>query len=192
MPKIRFPDDLRTVLSSAMKNARFASVRDVGKFIETARAVDDVITVPVSPDAAPTIASFVQKFVRRGSGYTTVQHEDGDDILVVKMFHSSNNGLPMQTYDLISVAEKAGVTIKSYGDQPNWAWDFPSSAGGCGLPSKYDAAQDAVRELRLSLKCACGARGVVMDAWTVFECGAEIACDGTVEQPCRATSHVRG
>jgi hypothetical protein len=103
--------------------------------------------------------------------------------------------IAMQTYDLISVAEKAGVVIKSYGEQTieteftvrqdaSWSWDHPGSAGGCGLPSKYDAAQDACRELRLSFKCVCGAPGVVMGAWTEFECGAEFACDGAVERRC--------
>jgi hypothetical protein len=90
----------------------------------------------------------------------------------------------MQTSDLIAVAEKAGVTIKSYGDQPSWSWDFPGSAGGCGIDSKAFAAFDAVRELRLPLRCACGAPGRVMDAWTEFECGAEFACDGIIERPC--------
>lgn len=105
----------------------------------------------------------------------------------------------MRTYDLISIAEKAGVTIKSDGDQmieteftvykdASWSWDYPGRAGVCGLASKYDAAIDAVRELRLPLRCACGARGVVMRAWTAFECGAEVSCDGFVEQPCPNTS----
>src|SRR5664279_1832377 len=98
-------------------------------------------------------------------------------------------------YDLISVAEKAGVTIKSYGDQTieteftvyrdaSWSWDFPGSAGGCGIDTKEFAAFDAVRELRLPLKCACGAPGRAMDAWTEFECGAEVSCDGIIERPC--------
>lgn len=98
-------------------------------------------------------------------------------------------------YDLIGVAEKAGVVIRSYDHQTieteftayrdaSWSWDFPGSAGGCGLPSRYEAAGDAVRELRLPIKCACGARGFVTDATIVFECGAEIACDGIIEQKC--------
>lgn len=88
MPKIRFPDDLRTVLSSAMKDARFASVRDVGKFIETKRAVDGIITVDISQDAAPTIADYVHQYIRRVwyEGRTTVRHEDGDVVLFVDAF----------------------------------------------------------------------------------------------------------
>ena len=87
----------------------------------------------------------------------------------------------MKPCDLLSAAEKAGVTIKSYGDQPNWSGDLAGYAGGCGLPSQQSAAFDAVRELRLPLICACGARGVAMDACVEFECGAELSCDGFVE-----------
>jgi hypothetical protein len=55
----------------------------------------------------------------------------------------------MSPDDLAAVAEKAGVVIKSYGSQPNWSWDFPGAAGGCGLPSKEDAVDDAVVSLGL-------------------------------------------
>lgn len=84
MPKIRFPENTRSVLSTAMKDAGVASMRQVGKFIETARAVDGIITVDVSPDAGPTIARLVCRM--RWPVHSTILHEAGDEILFVQQW----------------------------------------------------------------------------------------------------------
>jgi hypothetical protein len=48
---------------------------------------------------------------------------------------------------IIASAYAAGVVMKCYGSQPNWAWDYPGLAGGCGMASELDAAQDALEEI---------------------------------------------
>jgi len=54
--------------------------------------------------------------------------------------------------DTIAKARAAGVVIKSYGSQPNWSWDYPGLAGGCGLPSEIDAASDALEEMAYQME----------------------------------------
>jgi hypothetical protein len=60
--------------------------------------------------------------------------------------------------DPIEFAEEAGVVLKEYADGKNWAWDFPGTAGGCGLPSKEGAVADAIESIRHQAKLVISGR----------------------------------
>ena len=96
----------------------------------------------------------------------------------------------MQPYaHLAAVAAKAGVAIKRIGQerrvaegflQPTWSWDFPGSAGGCGLPTENDAVEDAVVSLGLM------DRGDGNANWHCEDCDAEIVVPATFyAHPCK-------